>query len=177
MSLNLYNLDERTRELMQEEMAYDVAQNRLHISPYLSGQGVHDYPNLLQEAMEDGDDSTLAEQLRQQRRIARTADRKQPQGGYNIVTIPHNAADMIAENEFNRYYIRALCRRAIEDGISQLIVYRAKTVESPRSRSEALVETAVDPATLLEDLRQHTGEEPELGIPGGPNSGLSVHLP
>ncbi|MCL4265318.1 MAG: hypothetical protein KJ069_19035 [Anaerolineae bacterium] len=39
------------------------------------------------------------------------------------------------------------------------------------------METAVDPAALLADLREHTGEDTELGIPGGPNSGISVHLP
>jgi hypothetical protein len=30
----------------------------------------------------------------------------------------------------------------------------------------------------LDDLRRNTGaERPELGVPAGPNSGISVHLP
>jgi DNA repair photolyase len=178
MALYLVNLDERTRQLMLEEVEYDSERNQLHISPYLSGQGQHDYAQLLREAVAAGSDETLAGALQQRRRIARTAHRRQPKGGYQIVTVPATAAQMIAESEFNRYYIRALCRRALEDGIPELVVYRAKPVKTARPESEALLETAVDPQTLLDDLRQHTGDEPPaLGIPGGPNSGLSVRLP
>ncbi|HEX6384922.1 MAG TPA: hypothetical protein VF177_09655, partial [Anaerolineae bacterium] len=59
MALYLVNLDERTRQLMLEEVEYDVARNQLHISPYLSGQGQHDYENLLRQAIEHGDEETL----------------------------------------------------------------------------------------------------------------------
>jgi hypothetical protein len=84
----------------------------------------------------------------------------------------------LAESEFNRYYIRALARRAIEDGIQELVVYRAKPVQNPRPESEARVETAIPPQDLLDDLRAHLGDErPTLGVPSGPNSGLSVRLP
>ena len=178
MALYLVNLDERTRQLMLAEVEYDVERDQLHISPYLSGQGQRDYPNLLRQAIEQGDEETLAESLRRRRRIARTAHRRQPAGGYTIVTIPTNAAEMIADSEFNRYYIRALCRRAIEDGIDALIVYRAKPVSDPRPQSEALIEETIDPAALLEDLRTHPGDEiPQMGVPGGPNSGITVRLP
>jgi hypothetical protein len=177
MTLHLFHLDERTRALMLEEVEYDLGRNQLYISPYLSGQGIHDYPTLLRETIQHGDETTLAESLGQYRRIGRTYHRRLPEGGYTIVTIPHNAPETVAEGEFNRYYIRALCRRAIEDGIDELIIYRARPVSSPRPTSEELLETTVDPAALLEDLRQHTGEQPALGIPGGFNSGISVRLP
>lgn len=177
MTLNLFQLDNRIRMLMLSELRYDLARNNLHISPYLSGQGVHDFASLLQEAIENGDETTLADALDQKRRIARTAHRRRPKDGYGIVTIPVNAAEMIAEDTFNRYYIRAICLRALADGIEEVIVYRAKSVQSPRPQSEELVETAVDPAELLRDLREHTGEATEMGIPGGPNSGISIHLP
>ena len=178
MSLFLANLDPRTRALMLEEVDYDIARQQLHISPYLSGQGQHDYENLLRQAIESGDETTLAARLSEHRRIARTAHRRKPEGGYAIVTVPHNAAETIAESEFNRYYIRALCRRAIEENIEELIVYRAKPVREPRAESEELVESTVNAQALLEDLRKHTGNTPpEMGIPGGPNSGISVRLP
>jgi len=71
-----------------------------------------------------------------------------------------------------------LARRAIEDDISELVVYRAKPVSNPRPESEARVETVLPPEELLEDLRTHPGDErPSLGVPSGPNSGLSVRLP
>ncbi|MFW6096767.1 MAG: hypothetical protein ACOC9Z_01760 [Chloroflexota bacterium] len=178
MGLYLPHLDERTRTLMLNEVDYDVARQELHISPYLSGQGQRDYETLLREAIASGDEETLAARLAEHRRIARTAHRRNPEGGYTIVTVPNNAAQTIAESEFNRYYIRALCRRALEDGIGELIVYRAKQVREPRPESEELVETTVAPAELLQDLRQNVGDAaPEMGIPGGPNSGISVRLP
>jgi len=58
------------------------------------------------------------------------------------------------------------------------VIYRAKPVTTPRPESEARIETALAPEELLEDLRSHPGDErPSLGVPSGPNSGLSVRLP
>jgi hypothetical protein len=178
MALYFENLDDRTRQLMLDEMDYDIANNQLHISPFLSGQGQRDYANLLREALQGGNDETLAQNLREHRRILRTLPRRNPKGGYSIAATAENAAEVLAESEFNRYYIRALARRAIEDGVQELVVYRAKPVQKPRPESEARVETALSPQELLEDLRSHLGDErPKLGVPSGPNSGLSVRLP
>jgi len=178
MALYFENLDDRTRQLMLDELDYDLAHNQLHISPFLSGQGQRDYGNLLREAIQNGTDESLAENLKAHRRINRTLPRRQPKGGYSIAATPENAADVLAESEFNRYYIRGLARRAIEDGVSELVIYRAKPAKNPRPESEARVETTVSPQELLEDLRAHPGDEPPtLGVPSGPNSGLSVRLP
>ena len=178
MALYFENLDDRTRQLMLAEMEHDIANNALHISPFLSGQGQRDYANLLREAIENGNDETLAQNLRTHRRLIKTLPRRKPKGGYAIAATPENAAEVLAESEFNRYYIRALALRAIEDGIAELVIYRAKQVSSPRPESEALVETTISPEDLLEDLRAHPGDEPpSLGVPSGPNSGLSVRLP
>jgi hypothetical protein len=178
MTLFYYNLDDRTRQLMLEEMEYDIAKNQLHISPFLSGQGQRDYPNLLREAMQSGTDETLAENLRSHRRISRALPRRNKQkGGYLLASVPENAAEIVAEGEFNRFYIRALARRAIEDGIPELVIYRAKQSRKPRRQSEALVETTLAPQDLLADLRAHPDQPPKLGVPSGPNSGLSVRLP
>jgi DNA repair photolyase len=178
MALYYQNLDDHTRQLMLEEMDYDIAHHQLHISPLLSGQGERDYPNLLRDAIQSGTDETLAQSLRVHRRLNRVLPRRKPKGGYAIASTPENAAEMLAEGEFNRYYIRALARRALEEGVSELVVYRAKPVSSPRPESEARVETTLPAGDLLEDLRSHTGDEPpSLGVPSGPNSGLSVRLP
>lgn len=178
MALTYYNLDDRTRKLMLEEVEFDIARNQLHISPFLSGQGQRDYVNLLREAIQTGDDETLAESLHAHRRIIRTLPRRNKRkGGFMLAATPANAAEILAESEFNRFYIRALARRAIEDGIPELVVYRAKKVTQPRPESEALVETTLSPEALLEDLRAHSDRTPTLGVPSGPNSGLSVRLP
>lgn len=179
MGLLYENLDDRTRQLMLDEMEYDIAHNQLHISPFLSGQGQRDYANLLRDAILSGTDDSLAENLRAHRRILKTLPRRQPKsGGYSIAATPENAAEVLAESEFNRYYIRGLARRALEDGISELVIYRAKPARNPRPESEARVETTLPPQALLDDLRAHPGDEPpRLGVPSGPNSGLSVRLP
>jgi hypothetical protein len=177
MALYLENLDERTRRLMLEELQYDIEHSQVYLSPYLSGQGVHDYPNLLRRALEGGTDESLAEDLRKLRRTERATERRKPAGGFSTVSVPENAPESIAESEFNRYYIRAVARRALEDRIPALVIYRAKPVAQPRPESEALIETTIDPAALLEDLRTHAGERPALGVPAGPGSGLSVRLP
>lgn len=177
MSLYYVNLDERTRQLMLEEVEYDVEHNQLHISPFLSGQGQHDYLNLLRDAIQNGNDETLAENMKAHRRINRTLPRRQPKGGYSIAAAPSNAAEMLAESEFNRFYIRALARRAIEEGIPEVVIYRAKPVQTPRPESEALIESTLSAEELLADLRTHPDEPPALGVPSGPNSGLSVRLP
>ncbi len=177
MPLYLPNLDERTRRLMLAELDYDIEHNQLYISPYLSGQGQRDYPDLLRQAILAGDDHSLAQSLRALRRIERSYQKRKPGGGYTVATVPENAAEVVAESQFNRYYIRGLARRALEDGIRELIVYRARPSAQPRPESEALVESTVEPQALLDDLRQHPGERPEMGVPGGPGSGISVRLP
>ena len=178
MSLFFENLDERTRQLMLDEMEYDLSHNQLHISPFLSGQGQWDYADLLRNAIQKGNDETLGHDLQARRRIVRALPRRTPRGGYVITATVDNAAEVLAESEFNRYYIRGLARRAIEDGISELVVYRAKPARNPRPESEARLEMSLSPRELLADLRSHPGDElPALGVPAGPNSGLSVRLP
>lgn len=88
-----------------------------------------------------------------------------------------NAHEMLAEGEFNRFYIRAICLRAIEDGIPEVIVYRAKAVQNARSESARKIGQGHAAEELLRDLRTHQGVDTALGLPPGPNSGLSVHLP
>jgi hypothetical protein len=178
MALYYYNLDDRTRQLMLEELEYDIANNQLHISPFLSGQGQRDYPNLLREAMQSGSDESLAASLRSHRRITRALPRRNRQkGGFQLASVPENAAEIVAEGEFNRFYIRALARRAIEDGIPELVIYRAKRARNPRAESETLIETSLSAKDLLADLRAHPDQPPALGVPSGPNSGISARLP
>lgn len=61
-------------------------------------------------------------------------------------------------------------------GGNSVEVYRAKAVQQPRPQSERLVGTTVDVHRLLRDLRTNVGVDTALGIPAGPNSGLSVRL-
>ena len=63
-----------------------------------------------------------------------------------------------------------------EEGSVTIEVYRAKEVTNPRSESERKIGTIVDPKKLLDDLRANPGVDTALGLPSGPNSGLSVKI-
>jgi hypothetical protein len=178
MPLSLTNLDQRIRDLMIAEIDFDIAQNTLYISSRLSAVGVTDYPDLLNYAARLADDTGLASQLAQHSRINPTYQRRNPKtGGYTTDTMNRDAHETLAEGEFNRFYIRALCRRAIDDRIQSLIICRVKLVANPRPGSVAREGASVDPKNLLADLRANPGVETALQIPGGPNSGLSARLP
>ncbi len=92
------------------------------------------------------------------------------------VKVPRNAHETLAEGEFNRFYIRGLCRRAIDEGLSALEVYRAKEVRDPRPESQNMIGKSLDPSQLLNDLRTQIGIDTVLGLPSGPNSGLSARI-
>jgi hypothetical protein len=91
--------------------------------------------------------------------------------------VPATAPETLAEGEFNRFYIRGLCVRALAEGITELVIYRAKQVENPRSESTAKIGLKISAQALLTDLRANPGVDTALGLPPGPNSGLSVKLP
>lgn len=144
MSLSLKNLDDQTRQLMLEEIDLDVSQNTLYISSRLSNAGRNDYPALLKEAASRHDDRWLAGQLRSGGRLNLTETRRTPKGGTTTAQVPVTAADTLAEGEFNRFYIRALCRRAVDSGSGTVTVYRAKQVERARSESGRKIGTQAE---------------------------------
>jgi hypothetical protein len=169
---NLINLDASTRTFMRAEFDADVASSTLYESSRLSPAGKDEYPGLLGQAIDQGTIDTLADSLRSPGRL--NVDEPDPRNGKRKI-MAKNTPDLLAEGEFNRFYIRGLCLRAISEG-TQLRVVRAKAVTSPRPESEAKLGGLVDPLQLLNDLRKNIGIETHLGLPGGPNSGLSVEI-
>lgn len=177
MSLNYRHLDERTRALMLAEIDRDISAGTLYLSDNLSEQGCADYPTLLRSAAQNGTDATLAAALSKCLN-SHEKPRRLKSGGYSKPPIMRsNAHEMLAEGEFNRFYIRAVCLRVIEDGIKEVVVYRAKEVANARSTSEQMIGQRISPEALLNDLRIHPGVDTALGLPPGPNSGLCVCMP
>lgn len=177
MALRLLNLDSRTRQLMLDELEKDVERGTLYFSPRLSERGRRDYESLMRAAIESLNDVLLADSLRVNERLKNWEQRHTRNGDLIEVKVPFTAADTLAEGEFNRYYVRGVCRRALEEGKNDVVIYRAKQPSRPRPQSEAILGRRVGARELLTDLRLHHGETPQLGIPPGPNSGLSVKLP
>lgn len=174
MGLEYRHLDSLTRQLMLGEIDNDIAHDSLYLSSRLNSQGRHEWPNLLRTAAQLHNDGWLGARLRASELLVPTESYVRL-GRVHIRGTPLNAADILAEGEFNRFYIRGLCIRAQAEGIESVIVYRARHSAHPRSESRLLLGGAIAPAALLSDLRVSKGREPEL-LPNV-NSGLSVRLP
>lgn len=175
MGIHYENLDETTRKYMLDESHLGGH----YISPCLTEQGQTSWQALLEEAILSYNDDWLAAELlrrgfvRSQEPYTRsgiTRERK--------VNKPH-AAQQLAEGEFNRYYLRGLCTRAKELGGTFFVIYRGKHVNQPRPESEAKIGSRIPPDLLLGKLRTNdfVTIEDAIGVPGGPNSGLTARLP
>jgi len=176
MGLKYENLDEETRGYMVEEILADTASDRIYRSPYLTQQAQGQWPDMLIEAAGSGNDDSLAAAIRTNGCLNATTTRNL-KGKTIRAAVPHTAPETLAEGEFNRYYARGLSLKALANGIERLEVYRAKSVANPRPESEQKIGLLVDPQVLLADLRASIGFETALGIPPGPNSGISVRIP
>ncbi len=143
MGLEYRDLDERTRTLMLDEIDRDSAGGSLYLSDNLTTEGKTEYPDLLRAAAREGNDETLAGEIRGRLKPFEKPRQLKSGGFSKAPKMRSNAHEMLAEGEFNRFYIRALCRRAIEDCKPHLIVYRANAVEKPRSTSEAMIGRAL----------------------------------
>jgi hypothetical protein len=162
------DLDQQTRDLMLNEFEADLAADKVYLSTRFTDRGKADYYNLMRAAISGGDAMSLAAELHQNDRMTDTELRLG-----KPVNAPFTKAETFAEGEFNRYYIRAICLRAVAHGSNEVRVYRAKQVANARPTSVALIDTCLPAQTLLDDVRIHMGKSPTLGFPG-PNSGISV---
>ena len=169
MALNYRNLDSCTRNYMVKEIEFSIDRDGgLYKSRVLTGKGLREWPDLLTDAAKEHDDGWLARQVRMPGRM-----RQLTAAGRRVAV---NAHETLAESEFNHFYVRAICRRAIAER-KTVVVYRAKPVAEERSSSRDLIGQERDACAVLEDLRDHPGSiGAEFYIPGGPNSGISLEL-
>jgi hypothetical protein len=175
MLLRYENLDGPTRSFMVEEIDRDVAAGTLYLSAWLTDTGRTLWPQLLRDAASSHDDEWLADQLRGRGLIKASTQVRTPSGGMATRRVPAEGPEIMV-HEFNIFYVRAVCRRAVEAGGAHPTVYRAKEVDNPRPESVRLIGTTIDPAATLADLRETHGKPPRLGFPAGPNTGLTIRL-
>lgn len=174
MGIYYENLDADVRGFMIAEIERDLASQTLYIGHRLTDEGAKEWPALLREAFESHDDEWLESALRTRGLIRATEERSKPKGGFTTVNVPVTAPATLAEGEFNRFYARGLCVHVLETGGAEVEVYRGKAVEKPRAESEAMIGRRLGAQDVLDDLRISPGVEPALGLPSGPNSGLTI---
>ena len=172
MAFCFNNLTNEIRQLMVDEVNYDVNNNNLYISDRLTSEGKKIYCQLLLKNIREGNEESFASSLSGY--FNSHYRRKNSSGGYVLVNMPRNAPLTLAEGEFNRFYIRALRKFAIYNN-KKIRVYRAKTVSNPRIESEEKIGQILDANCLLNDLRQNVGIDTFLGLPSV-NSGLSIEI-
>lgn len=174
MGLHYKSLDAKTREYMKAEFDYDSNNSSVYYSKRFTDAGKDYYKLKMVDHILNGDDSSLAEDLRNNN-CFELYELKNTAKGPVQAKVPVTAADTFSEGEFNRFYIRALCLRALAEG-GKLIVYRGRLSSNPRPESEVLIGTELDPTNLLADLRANIGMDTILKLPAGPNSGLTIEL-
>lgn len=173
MAFQFNDLDDETRHLMLAELDLDEATG-LYGGPRLNAAGAAAWPGLLRDAMVRGNEASLVADLGQPGGPYLNLKELNPSTGALTKDVPVNAAATLGQGEFNRFYMRALCLRAIsEDRI--LKIYRARHSDKPSPSSENKIGLSVDPSELLDDLRANKGAATVHGL-GLPNSGLSVEL-
>ena len=154
-----------TRRHIIKEIELDMASGNLYYSKFFNPIGNSLWVGLLRTACEKFNDDWLAGQLRINGCMVATHTRRTPKGGITTARIPVTAPETLAEGEFNRFYARGLCSRAIEENISQVEVYRGKFVDTPRPESELKIGAKIAAKELLDDLRSAQGVETCLGVP------------
>lgn len=173
MALNYLDLNSDTRKFMLSEIEYDKEHDNFYRSNYLTPQGKEQWPGLLEESIEH-DDAWLEDEIKRRRLLAEFHTRRTPSGGTTQARVPFTAATTLAEGEFNRLYARGLCASVIAEGGQTVEAYRARASVKPRPESEAIIGKKFIARDVLHDLRTHAGVESALGVPPGPNSGISV---
>lgn len=174
MPFNFFNLDETTRSYMISEFKADIASNRIYLSKRFNEQGNTIYSDVMNKHLKTGSEVSLSVEL-SQKNCFKTLEERRTAKGIKMIKVPATASETFSEGEFNRFYIRGLCQRALVERL-ELEVYRARNSENPRPDSEALIGKKISPSTLLLDLQNNIGIDTALGLPNGPNSGLSIRI-
>jgi hypothetical protein len=147
---------------------------RFHVSDRLRFTAIEDYKRLLSEAIRYYDDLWLED--RAEDLVEEFETRRTKGGGTTTARIPQMATRMLVEGDFNRYYMRGVALRAIEEGLGVVEVYRARFSLDARPESVELEGKRLPAEEVLSWLRgEPTAESPVTRL-GRPNSGLSVRL-
>jgi hypothetical protein len=136
MPLHYENLDPTTRRFALDELEHDVANGTFHVSDRIRPTAMSEYQRLLRESILYYDDLWLEEHASDL--LVDFEMRKTRAGGQTTAKVPTMAARMLAEGDFNRYYMRAIARRAIDEDRHVVEVYRARLSLEPRRESAEL---------------------------------------
>ena len=174
MPLQYANLDPTTRRHALAELDQDLESGAFHLSARVRPEAAAEYQRLLRDALRYYDDLWLEDHAGDL--LIEQETRRTTSGGQVTAKVPQMAARMVAEGDFNRYYMRGVCLRAIEEGRQVVEVYRARLSLEPRPESAELEGQRLPARAVLDWLRGQPSDDPAVTPLGRPNSGLSVRL-
>ena len=174
MPLHYENLDPTTRRFALAELERDTASGERATSERVRPAEAAQYEKLLRDALAYYDDRWLEERV--EGMLVDFEPRRTRTGGETTAKLPENAPRLLAEGDFNRYYMRGVCARAVEERRGVVEVYRARFSAEPREESSALEGQRIPAGELLDELRTRTEESIRESQIGRPGSGLSVRL-
>lgn len=175
MPLQYESLDPTTRRYSLAELDRDVADGSFFASERLRPTAFEEYRSLLRDAIRYYDDRWLEERVDTAGLLVDFETRRTPSGGIATARLPTSAARMLAEGDFNRYYMRGVAARAVAEGREVVEVYRARLSVEPRRESAELEGTRLSAREVLDDLRALQSQPVDTPL-SRPNSGLSVKL-
>ena len=174
MPLHYENLDPETRRYALSELDHDIENGSFHLSERLRPESAAEYRRLLHEAIRYYDDRWLEERVEDL--VLETEPRRTRGGVETMVKVPSMAARMLAEGDFNRYFMRGLSLRAIAEERGVVEVYRARLSLEARPESAKLEGHRVSPTEVLAWLRGLPSNDENARRLGRHNSGLSIRL-
>ena len=174
MPLKYENLDPATRRFAIAELDSDLESGAFHASERLRPTAIADYQHLLREAVRYYDDLWLEQHAADL--LVEVESRTSRAGTQTTARVPEMAARMLAEGDFNRYYMRGVALRALEEDRRVVEVYRARLSLDPRPESAEVEGQRLPAGDVLEYLRGQRSEESATARLGRPNSGLSIRL-
>ncbi len=174
MPLKYDDLDPETRRFALGEFDADRERGALTISSRIRPARTAEYESLLRESLAYYDDRWLEDRV--ENMVVDFELRRTPSGATTTARLPSYAPRVLAEGDFNRYYMRGVCARAVSEGRAVVEVYRARLSAEPRPESRELEGQRLDAASLLRELRTPFVSADDEPIIGRPNSGLSVRL-
>lgn len=173
MKFNYKHLNNEIRSLIKTEIEAAIERKTLYYSKQFNPDGHEAWPGLLMQAALEHDEHWLGYHLDDHGFFKNAVYRKTPSGGYTIVKVPSDAAQKLADCEFNRYYMIAVCRLAINQG-KQITIVRAKQRGEQRPDSVILEGKRLDPGSLISEISPLPSFPPHDLCK--PNSGLSIEI-
>ena len=169
---NFPNFDNNTRFIMISELVRDIESGLFYEPSSLKNSYIARYKELLRKCFEYGTVEGL------ERALVSSLFKDKDKNGRKI---PSNIATLLAFSDFNRYYMRAILVRAIDENKS-VCVYRAKQSLNERRESKiAIGQCYFDKSVLAQMLKILRDYKVLFTLKNKPsfmqiNSGLSLNL-